>query len=168
MALVREFASRAAAAAAARGSDAAMQRFVARIIDLGNLQSALALASQPCDIPPARLFVDGGSVITVGDLVAAHGASGAFDLETRLSQRIRGTPMHALMHPGEQPAEDAALLALADEFRRLARDAPLGLAPVILFVLQQRVELRTLLRIMWSVSLGVPPATVERRAGVGA
>jgi hypothetical protein len=44
----------------------------------------------------------------------------------------------------------------------------LSLAPVILFSLRQRAELRMLLGILWGVSLGVPRATVERMAGIAA
>jgi len=166
MALVREFAVRARASADA--GDAALRLFVERTIDLENLQSALALSSQASDVPPGRLFVDGGTIVTVGDLAGARGAGGEIDLAARLARRVRGTPLAAMLNHGTRSAEDAALDALADEFRRRARDAPLSLAPVILFALRQRAELHMLLRILWGVSLGVPRATVERMAGVAA
>lgn len=166
MALVREFAVRARTAADA--GDAALRLFVERTIDLENLQSALALSSQASDVPAGRLFVDGGTIVTVGDLAGARGAGGEIDLAARLARRVRGTPLAAMLNHGTRSAEDAALDALADEFRRRARDAPLSLAPVILFALRQRAELHMLLRILWGVSLGVPRATVERMAGVAA
>src|ERR1019366_7229148 len=158
----------ARARAAADAGDAALRFFVERTIDIENLQSALALSSQASDVPPGRLFVDGGSIVTVGDLAAARGAGSAIDLAARLAPRVRGTPLAAMLNHGTRSAEDAALDALADEFRRRARDAPLSLAPVILFALRQRAELHMLLRILWGVSLGVPRATVERMAGIAA
>jgi vacuolar-type H+-ATPase subunit C/Vma6 len=166
MALVREFAVRAHAAA--KAGDAAIRLFVERTIDLENLQTALALASQESDLPPARLFVDGGSIIAISDLVAAGGAGGGGALAALLRPRVSDTPLAAMLDHGAQSAEDAALTAMTDEFRRLARDAPLGLAAVILYALRQRAELRTLLRILWAVSLGVPRAAVARMAGVAA
>jgi vacuolar-type H+-ATPase subunit C/Vma6 len=139
-----------------------------RTIDLENLQSALALSSQASDVPPGRLFVDGGTIMTIGDLASAREVGGAAGLAARLATRVHDTPLDAMLNPGTRSAEDAALDALVGEFRRRARDAPLSLAPVVLFALRQRAELRTLLRILWGVSLGVPRATVERLAGVAA
>lgn len=166
MALVREFARRAHTASDA--GDAAIRLFVGRTIDLANLETALALASQESDLPPARLFVEGGTLIDIADLAAAAGAGGVPDFEARIRPALHGTPLAAMLDRGTQSAEDAVLAAMTDEFRRLARDAPLGLAAVILYALRQRMELRMLLRILWAVSLGVPRAAVARMAGVAA
>ena len=51
------------------------------------------------------------------------------------------------------------------EFRRLARDAPLSLAPVILFALRSVPNCARCCGILWGVSLGVPRAAVARMAG---
>lgn len=166
MAMVREFASRARASAHA--GDAGLRLFVERTIDIENLQSVLALSSHAADLPPGRLFVEGGSIVTIGDLASARETGSAAGVAARLGPRARGTPLAAMLDHGARSAEDAALDALTDEFRRLARDAPLSLAPVILFSLRQRAELRMLLGILWGVSLGVPRATVERMAGIAA
>jgi vacuolar-type H+-ATPase subunit C/Vma6 len=166
MEMVREFASRARSSADA--GDAGLRLFVERTIDLENLQSMLALSSHASDLPPGRLFVDGGTIVTIGDLAAAREAGSAAGVAARLATRVRGTPLAAMLDPGARSAEGAALDALTEEFRRLARDAPLSLAPVILFALRQRAELRMLLGIVWGVSLGVPRATVERMAGIAA
>jgi len=166
MELVREFAARAIACG--DSTDPAMRAFVQRTIDIENLRTALALASQPSDIAPGRLFVEGGSIVTIDDLGAARSRGTETELRAKLALRVRGTPLAAMLDHGMRSADDVALDALVDEFRRRARDEPLGLAPVVLFVLKQRVELRTLLRILWSISLGVPRATVARMAGVAA
>jgi vacuolar-type H+-ATPase subunit C/Vma6 len=145
-----------------------MRAFVERTIDIANLQTALALSSQPSDVAPGRLFVDGGSIVVIGDLAAARGPGMEMELRERLASKVRGTPLAAMFDHGKRAAEDVALNLFVEEFRRRARDAPLGLAPVVLFALRQRVELRMLLRILWGVSLGVPRATVARMAGVAA
>jgi vacuolar-type H+-ATPase subunit C/Vma6 len=166
MALVRAFAERARRAG--DSTDAAMRAFVERTIDMENLQTALALASEPSDVATDRLFVEGGSMITPADLAAARGGGAATGLRDQLAHRLQGTPLAAMLERGARSAEDAALDALIEEFRRRARDAPLGLAPVVLFALKQRAELHMLLRMLWGVSLGVPRSALARMAGVPA
>jgi V/A-type H+-transporting ATPase subunit C len=166
MALVRAFATRARAAA--RRADAAMAHFVERTIDLENLRAMLAIAGQESDLEPAALYVAGGTIITTADLAAAGESATRSGIAVRLERRVRGTPLAAMLEPGERPPEAAALDALAGEFAQRAREAPLSLAPVIAFVLRQRAELHTLLAIVWSISLGVPRATVARAAGIAA
>ncbi len=49
-------------------------------------------------------------------------------------------------------------MALIAEYRTMARAEPLGLAPVLLYVLRLRAEHRALQRILWQLALGVPGA----------
>jgi len=137
VALVREFASRARAAA--ESGDAALRHFVTLTIDIANMRSALALAKWPSDIDPETLFVPGGETVTLSDMRNPDTAA-------------------------KEPTRDA----LIADFRRLARDEPLGLAPVVLFALKQRAELEALIGIVWGVSLGLPEQALERLAGVAA
>jgi vacuolar-type H+-ATPase subunit C/Vma6 len=164
MTLVRTFATRANDTA--RASDAAMHRFVERIIDLENLGAALVIAEHPTDVEPGSMFVVGGRVVTVDDLRLAATSRARADVVARLAPRVASTPLAAALVAGGRPADDSALDAMVAEFHRLALREPLGLAPVILFVLGQRAELRALLRILWSVSLGAPRAAIERAVGV--
>ena len=163
MALVRTLAERGREAG--RAADGAMRHFVERVIDLENVRAALVLADHPADIEPASVFVEGGALVTLDDLLFAASSKRRAELVARLAPRVRGTPLAAALEAGERPADDAALEALAAELQRLARNEPLGLAPVILLVLRQRVELRALLRILWSISLGVPRPAIELAVG---
>jgi vacuolar-type H+-ATPase subunit C/Vma6 len=166
MALVRTFAARAQAAA--RRADPAMAHFVERTIDLENLRAALAIIGHPSDLGPGALYVPGGAIITEADMAAASACGARAEFGERLRQRARGTPLAAMLEPGGRSPEGATLDALVAEFTRLAREGPLTLAPVIAFVLRQRAELHALLRIVWSISLGVPRALVARAAGAAA
>jgi vacuolar-type H+-ATPase subunit C/Vma6 len=166
MTLVRTFAARALHAA--RASDTAMRRFVERVIDLENLRAALVLAEHPTDLDPGMVFVAGGRIVTADDLRLATSARARPEVVAALAPRVNGTPLAAALGSDGRPADDAVLDALAAEFRRFALREPLGTAPVILFVLGQRAELRALLRILWSISLGMPRPAIERSVGAAA
>ncbi len=165
VALTRVFATRAQITA---GGDAAMRRFVERMIDIENLWSVLILADQHADLDPAHVFVPGGTVLCVDDLAAAQTAGSRFDMAERLGARVAHTPLAAALNATSRSAEDAALRALEQEFRALARTAPLSLAPVVHFVLRQRIELQALMRVTWSVAMHVPPAVIAGALGVAA
>lgn len=164
MALARAFAARARAAA--RAGDRAMRHFVRRTIDLENLWSVLVFADRLSDVDPRTVFIEGGARITLDDLQLAARTRNRATVEAHLAPRIVDTPLAAALGPGLKPAEDATLDALVAEFRSAARRDPLGLANVVLFVLRQRVELRQLFRILWSVTLHVPPGTMAVALGV--
>ncbi len=159
--LARTFAERGVKAG---GVDAAMALHVARTIDLSNLMSALVLASAPSELSPDAIFLDGGSLLTRADLLFAETSRSSDSLAARLAVRVRGTPLAAALSPGERSVADAALDAQLLELRRFSVRAPLGLAPVILFALRLRAELRALLRILWRLALGIPPTSIARSA----
>lgn len=165
-AMARVFAERARDAA--RVTRSAMRLFVERTIDLENLWACLVIADHHPDAEAATIFIDGGAIVQVADLRAAAGARSRDELVARLAQRVRRTPLAAALHAGTHPADDGALAAMVAEFRTVARAEPLGLAPVIHFVLRQRAELRSLMRIIWSVSLGVPGAVIAGALGASA
>ncbi|MBL0172034.1 MAG: V-type ATPase subunit [Gemmatimonadaceae bacterium] len=166
VALARVFADRARKASR---HNSMLRHYAERVIDLANLWTALVLADHSTDVDVASLFVEGGTLVRASDLALAVSAARREPLVTRLLPRVAGTPLaSALAVDDGRDAEDCALEALVVEFRALARREPTSVAPVIAFVLQQRAELRTLLRIVWSVSLGVPSAMIRRSAGVAA
>ena len=166
MTLARTYARRARGAA--RSGDASMRLFVSRVIDLENLRAFVVLAEHRTDVDAASVFVTGGRIVTADDLRAAAQSASAAEASARLGRRTAGTPLAAALAPGNRPADDCALDALVREFHRFALREPLGTAPLILFVLQQRAELRNLLRVLWSISLGVPRAAIARAVGVAA
>ena len=154
-AVLRAWADRAASMA--RHGDHALRHYVERTIDLQNAWAARLLAQQHGDAEPDTLFVPGGTVITVGDLRAAANAGALEPLREQLAPRVRGTPLEAPLASDARAADEPALAALIAEYRGIARRNPLGLAPVLLYVMRLRAEHRALLRILWELALGVPP-----------
>ena len=164
VALTRVFADRARKASRHNGT---LRHYVERVIDLANLWTALVLADHRTDVDIASLFITGGPLVQQAALAFAVSAARREPVVTRLRARVAGTPLAMALDVDEgRDAEDAALDGLVAEFRLVARREPTSVAPVIAFVLQQRAELRTLLRIVWSVSLGIPSAMIRQAAGV--
>ena len=152
----------ARATRAARAGDRALRHYVERTVDLVNVWAARLLAEQGSDAEPEALFVAGGAVLTLDDLRFAADAGSAEPLRARLRARVAGTPLAVALLPATRAPDDAALMALIAEYRKLARREPLGLAPVLLYVMRLRAEHRALQRILWQISLGVP-STVRVR-----
>lgn len=166
VALAREFAARARAATR---FDGVLRRYVTRVIDQANLWTALVLAEHPTDTETSFLFIDGGSLINLDDLEFALSTAQRDDLADRLRPRLASTPFaRAVDVTVGRDVADVSLDALVREFDVLARVQPASAAPVIAFVLRQRAELRTLLRILWSAALGMPVATIRETAGLAA
>jgi vacuolar-type H+-ATPase subunit C/Vma6 len=155
-ALTRAFAVRAAERA--RRADAPMRAFVERIVDIENLWTALALADGAADVNPDVLFVPGGALVRVDDLVLAATTRSSSALAAVLRRRVRRTPLGVALAGDVAGREARALHGLIAEFRRAALRDPGSTAPVIAFVLRQRAELRTLLRLVWGVAMGAPAA----------
>jgi vacuolar-type H+-ATPase subunit C/Vma6 len=166
VAMTRAFARRAGAAA--RRADAPMRLFVQRTVDLENFWTALALAEGPADVVPAELLAPGGSLVREDDLRAAAGARSPAALAAALRRRVVGTPIAAALDPDGRAREDRALEAMVAEFRRIALTAPLSTAPIVGFVLRQRLEVRRLLHIVWGIALGAPRRTIETAVGIAA
>jgi vacuolar-type H+-ATPase subunit C/Vma6 len=155
-AVVRAWAARAGRAA--RKGDRSLRHYVERQVDLVNACAARLVAEQRSDAEPEALFVPGGTVVTMDDLRFAAAAANVEAIRDRLRPRVRGTPLAVAVAPGTRAPDDAALTALIAEYRTLARREPLGLAPVLLYVMRLRSEHRALQRMLWQLSLGVPTA----------
>ncbi len=163
MGLARVFAARARAVADA--GDGPMALFVERTLDLSNLAAAQVLAENATDLDASTFFVAGGRLIAVDDLVFAAKCKSAIELAARLAARVEGTPLEPALDPTRRGRADALLDAQVSEFQRASLRAPLSSAPVILFLLLQRRELRAVQRILWNLALGVPQPLVERATG---
>ncbi len=153
-AVVRAWAVRATRAA--RAGDHALRHYVQRTVDLVNAWTARLIAEQRSDAGPDALFVEGGAVITIDDLQFAVDAGSVPPLRERLRPRVAGTPIAVALIPATRAPDDAVLMALIAEYRTMAREEPLGLAPVLLYAMRLRAEHRALQRILWQLSLGVP------------
>lgn len=158
-ALNARFAARALAAAT-RG-DAAMRDHVQGLLDVENCWTArlLPLGSTPGDVDD--YFVTGGTELSRDDWTAAVRATTAAARDTIL-QGAATTPWLSAAASGAARVEDTVLRATIVHQRRLARQEPLGTAPVIEYVLRLREEVRALQRIIWSVSLRVPPSAMAQ------
>ena len=158
-ALTTAFAARAVAAA--RRADGPMRRFVATTIDLQNLWTALALAESAFDGDAGTLFTAGGTIVTADDVRRAAESRSVAVVTASLRPRAARTVVAAALDADSSTREGAALAALTAEFRKVTRREPLSTAPIIAFVLRQRVELRALLRITWGIALGASPKHLE-------
>jgi vacuolar-type H+-ATPase subunit C/Vma6 len=166
VALARVFAERARSATR---FDRMLRRYVERVIDQANLWTALVLAEHSTDSETSLLFIQGGVLMRPEDLDFARTAASRDVIADRLRPRLAGTALASALDVGiSRDVADLTLDALVREFEVLARTEPTSVAPIIAFVLRQRAELRTLLRIVWSAQLGIPAALIRRSAGLAA
>ncbi|MBK9034730.1 MAG: V-type ATPase subunit [Myxococcales bacterium] len=153
-ALTAWFAARARVSARA---DAALAVHVAQVIDVANAGAALALAARGRTLEPDASFVDGGRRLARPEFVAAATATPAI-AATALARSFGGTPVaDALTDAAPDAVERAALVWHLATQRRLARAAPLGLAPVLSLVLRRRAETRRVRHAAWRIALGGAP-----------
>lgn len=159
LALDRTFARRALAAAQRAGAE--LEAFVRETIDLNNAVTALVLAVAGRDVVPKDAFLPGGARVSIAafeEAIAAPAIAGM-----RLATAFDGTPV---AEPFRQVAgggrgnlaslEDALLRVRIRALARQSRLAPLGPAPVLLFALRLRAQVRDLQRIIWGAALSVP------------
>ena len=158
-ALVSTWATRARRAA--RRGDRAMRTFVERQLDLANLWTALLVAEHGFDGPAGSLFLDGGSLIKRDALEQAAAAKSRARAAAILDKRVRQSPLAAATGRDEN-VEERVRRALTREQRTIARQQPLGTAPIIEFWLGLRIEAAAIRRIIWSIAAGVPGAVRAR------
>jgi vacuolar-type H+-ATPase subunit C/Vma6 len=146
----------------ARRGGTPMIEHVRLAVDVSNTWSALLLAANEASVPAEQLWISGGAVLPRAIYLEAAGVSGAERAAARLAAVWVGTPLaDALREPDRAAAmEEAALDIAIRKQRRFARLEPTGSAPVILYVLRLRAELRNLRRIVWGVALRAPADTL--------
>ena len=156
--LAREFLGRSLAAA--RRGDRVLQAYTRLVVDLVNLRSALVLGSESHEQTPDQCFIPGGERVTL-DRYRKAATSGSAAEAGRLGR--------ALLGPFDDPAdlEDAILALLLRETRSAARLLPLSTAPVLLYALSLRSELRHLQRLVWGLALGAPAPAVSAALAPG-
>jgi vacuolar-type H+-ATPase subunit C/Vma6 len=144
------------AVAAARRGDAALRLYVSRLIDLQNLWTARMATEQRVDAPAQALFIPGGALIDTADIAYAIETQNPVQLQQRLRTRIDGTPLAVALASHDRSPDEAAAQALRDEMHARSIAEPLGLAPVLFYIMRLRAENRTLTRLLWQLSLSVP------------
>lgn len=155
LALDRAWASRAVAGAGRGGVQ--LQWFVADAIDLVNATTALALAEAPAARAP-ELFLEGGHRVSRTAFTTLLARNRPAVAEA-LADLYRATPYGPVFRRGVLRGLDDALLDARTQVQcRVARSAPLGVAPVLWFALELRRESTILSRMVWALALGAPAA----------
>jgi vacuolar-type H+-ATPase subunit C/Vma6 len=165
--LARLFAERATRAA--RRGDWVLRQQVRTVIDLENVVAAVLLAEEGEARPAEDLFLPGGERVTPKVFAAACAATKAQYATRILGGAFTGTPyLHAILACELDAGRlDAALVAARHaDLRRTARLHPLTTAPILAFALGIRLEVLTLQRVLWGITLGAPeeerlPATAH-------
>jgi len=153
--------------AAASRSCRRLTEYARESVDLLNLRSAVLLAGRTDEVDPAALFLPGGR-LTRDDFLHTAAAPDGATLAERLGPRLGDTGLAEQLHrhAGEPTLLERGLAQwrLA-RWRAVARTEPLTAAPVIAYVLALQGEVTALLRLTWSIALGVPTPGAEA-AGV--
>ncbi|NIP56859.1 MAG: hypothetical protein GWM92_01930 [Gemmatimonadetes bacterium] len=149
---------------ATRRKDPTLRGFVRDTVDEENLRTALARTRSPRGHgePP---FLVGGRWLERDVFGAAIGAGGPGQVREILGEALAGTPLGSV--PGaleDRTLEEAILDVGISRTAGESRLRPGGPAPVLLFVLGLRREVRAIRRLAWAVELGAP---VEERLGGG-
>jgi vacuolar-type H+-ATPase subunit C/Vma6 len=152
-ALVNGWAVRGRRAASRAGR--ALRTFVARQVDLANCWSVLLVAEHGYGGPIESLFIDGGDIVTRDAFRLAAGASGRARAAVILDGLVRQTPLAAAAGRGAG-VEERVRRALVREQRGIARQDPLGPAPIVEYWLRLRGEAAAIRRVIWGIVGGAP------------
>ncbi len=143
----------------ARRAGSGLLAWVRELIDLENAWSAAALAGQAGGLDPGEFFVAGGTELDRRGFESAVRAGSATQALESVAASFAPGPLAAVFRAGagDPPRlEDLVLRSQIERQVRAARRDPLGLAPVLAFVLRLRAEARDLRRILWGVILDAP------------
>ncbi|HUL01820.1 MAG TPA: V-type ATPase subunit [Gemmatimonadales bacterium] len=153
----------AARASGAAGRAPRLAAHVRETIDLENAHTAILLATEGKDVVPKDVFLPGGSRIAIADFELAASAGDVASAGRKLAAAFAGTPLAPpLAQLSHDPAalEDAVLRARIRHLTLMSRQAPLGPAPLLAYVLRLRAETVDVQRIIWGRALQVSPATI--------
>jgi vacuolar-type H+-ATPase subunit C/Vma6 len=131
-------------------------------IDLENASAALQLAAQRSSTEAMQFFIPFGKQLDRAAFLAAAAAPSTTSAASLLKRAFRSSPMAAVfrsaLHP---PFEEVALRSAQRWAADAARRAPLGVAPIISFLVRLRAEVHDLRYIIWRTALGAPPAVPD-------
>jgi vacuolar-type H+-ATPase subunit C/Vma6 len=143
----------------ADGARRDLEAFVRRGIDVENTWSVVQLAAEPTSVDPASFFIPGGWGLDQASFIAAARSPDVPAAEAVLERSFRGGALSVVLRGARRSSwEEAALSALLRESIAAARRSPLGVAPLVAFLVRLRAELRDLRLIVWRVALGAPAA----------
>lgn len=131
-------------------------------IDLENASTALQLAAQRSSTEAAQFYTPFGKQLDLAAFLAAAAAPSAVGATSVLRRAFHGSAMapvfRTMLHTS---FEEAALRSEQRRAADAARRAPLGVAPIIAFLVQLRAEVRDLRFIIWRAALGAPSAAPD-------
>jgi hypothetical protein len=163
LAIARRFAERAAWGAGLARKTVLLKAYVAELVDLENVLTALLLVTEPVAGGGEDMFLSGGCRIGKELFLDALRCESPVRAASVLAGALRGTPFAGLI---EQHCSDPNRLErafLVQRIRQLRADAlrePLQPARLLLYHLRLQVQVADLLSIIWAVPLEAPFETV--------
>jgi vacuolar-type H+-ATPase subunit C/Vma6 len=159
VALLAGFADRAGGVAV-RG-DEALREFVRLLIDAGNAENAVLLASEPSEIDPSTLFVRDGQWLLLETFVGVTRAASFQQAVTTLAAAIARSPL--ALSPSPIAADLAHVdrmfvVAILEWLARASRVNPLSTAPLLRVLTLIEAQSRDLRALAWGAALGAPPS----------
>lgn len=131
--------------------------FVRESVDVENASTALQFASYPSKTDPATLFIPEGQSLDLETFVAVANTHDSNQATQLIARAFHGTPLAGVFAMrGRKAFEDTTLKAQLRRATDAARRFPLGVAPIIAFVVRIRAEVRNLRLIIWRVASGAP------------
>ena len=136
-----------------------LRDYVAGTIDLLNAEAGLMLAGGEHEVPVEEVFVEGGKILTRAGFLRAATAADPGEAWRSLAPGFQGTALAEAFDSAKPPPgglEPVVLAALIKAWHRQARLAPVGIAPVIEYLLRLRAQVLQVRALVWSTALGMP------------
>ena len=166
LAIDRTFAARAIRDARQAGEP--VLSYVTSRIDAANVMSARALAARSVEHDAQSLFIEGGQLVAREAFVRLAQTVDPQRARDQLRALLGGTTLAEL---AEAPVDESSVLddrllhTFVTAIEHGMRLDPLGLWPVVWYLLRLRAEGRDISRVIWGVALGAPPRRIERALG---
>lgn len=130
--------------------------FVTEAADVENALTALQLAGQRTSIPHDALFMPNGKVLTRAVFLEAAASPSVEAAQATVARAFHDTPMARAFDGPLREIEERVLAARLRVAVKNSFRYPLGAAPVVLYVLRLRAQVRDLCLIIWRLSTGAP------------
>ena len=166
LAIDRTFAARAIGDARQAGEP--VFSYVTTRIDAANVISARALAARSVEHDAESLFIEGGKLVSREAFVRLAETLDPQRARDQLRALLGGTTLAELAEESVDEGtalDDRILHASIADIEHGMRLEPLGLWPVVWYLLRLRAEGRDLSRVIWGIALGAPPRRIERALG---
>ncbi|MGH7696024.1 MAG: V-type ATPase subunit [Gemmatimonadaceae bacterium] len=136
-----------------------LTQLVRDTIDLENASTALQLAAQRSSTAAGQFYISHGKQLDRAAFLRAASAPGAASAVAVLKRAFRGSPLAPVFRSVLHSSFAESVLR-AEQRRAMdaARRAPLGVAPIIAFLVRLRAEVRDMQFVIWRTALGAPPA----------